>query len=385
MKWITCNNPEREVWKLLSHFKNSDFARATLESRFPNAPPAQRKNIEKHCAQVRMSILQAEEYFVAARRTSITTSPNHLYYGIYALNTAIMLMRGGGNFALDRIRGDRKNRSHGLTATIGSNHKQASSELELMNSTRVIPEANGFFSLWHSTLPDFYSTYGITRESKGGIGQSSFRPVGKEDAANYADLSGRSVSCLELASRFPDLCHIISRLGKAADISRCTVSLFADDTNVRNEWVIHGASSRSSFERILDRFSAPSNWVSGFSIKLTESGSGGVIEYNCPKDLYKISTFSFPSLRFDRNYEYWMFAESLDNLEAVDATLMSFALSMLSRYYPDLWISCLESRCGSSVVASDFVELYSVRYPALALSLMLDDDTFVSPRQPPWH
>lgn len=42
-------------------------------------------------------------------------------------------------------------------------------------------------------------------------------------------------------------------------------------------------------------------------------------------------------------FERVLFPDRLMNYEMVDAFLLSYQLSMLSRYFPDLWLACLDS------------------------------------------
>ena len=79
--------------------------------------------------------------------------------------------------------------------------------------------------------------------------------------------------------------------------------------------------------------------------------------------------------------------ESMDFPEMVDAYLAAYALSMLSRYYPDYWITCLESHCMAAKVIEQFVSLICRKGPLMVLRFLLPDnlDIVISNHRAPWY
>jgi beta-phosphoglucomutase-like phosphatase (HAD superfamily) len=107
MEWVTCENVYDESWRRLLEYANIELATEAIRE-IHGEDPKKEKNYKTKAEQVRFSLLQAKEYFEAARTSSLFTQPNHLYYGAVALSTACMVLRGDGDKSLDRLRQSKK-------------------------------------------------------------------------------------------------------------------------------------------------------------------------------------------------------------------------------------------------------------------------------------
>src|SRR4051812_1429807 len=118
LKWHTTSAAETDVWQLLLDFANEEFVYSLITKREQTLSPDRHKaNRQKQARQIRTCILQAREYFTAARVTSSITAPNHLYYGAVSLASATMMLRGDGSRSLDALRATPSNRHHGIAFT----------------------------------------------------------------------------------------------------------------------------------------------------------------------------------------------------------------------------------------------------------------------------
>jgi hypothetical protein len=84
------------------------------------------------------------------------------------------------------------------------------------------------------------------------------------------------------------------------------------------------------------------------------------------------------------NNETILYAEIIDTHEFVDGYRAAFGLSMLSRYYPDLWVRCLESHCIAAKAIEHFVFVMIKKFPIMALGHLANDDIVISNHMPPW-
>ena len=96
LNWVTTDNQYEENWRRLLEYANIEITLETLVKLHGKYTPKTKQNYIKQAEQIRVSLLQAKEYFDAARSSTLFTQPNHLYYGTIALSSACMLIRGDG-------------------------------------------------------------------------------------------------------------------------------------------------------------------------------------------------------------------------------------------------------------------------------------------------
>ena len=95
--------------------------------------------------------------------------------------------------------------------------------------------------------------------------------------------------------------------------------------------------------------------------------------------------FKWPSARETMNCETISYAADVDTHELVDLYLVAYQLSMLSRYFPDLWISCVESQCKAAKLVERAIDIIIQKLPVLALSMFSNDGLTISTHRAPWH
>ena len=57
---------------------------------------------------------------------------------------------------------------------------------------------------------------------------------------------------------------------------------------------------------------------------------------------------------------------------------------MLSRYYPDIWVSAVESRCIAAKLLERAVDIAIKKFPILTLSIISGEETIISTHREPW-
>lgn len=385
MDWIVTDNIGKESWRRLLEFSNIDLAVDEIERRHGKpSTPSMHSDHKKQARQVRASILQAKEYFDAARAATMFTSPNHLYYGVVSLSSTLMLLLGDGTRSLDFLRRDAKNAHHGLRFSTGCTAGNAAIDLKLIQDTHVEIVANGHFCNWYSTLPAFDSVYAYTTRQIEGGQLSSKEQVGGFATLPLRQLINSKFSALQLLHRLPDLSHELGRYGVHVAWSRSTHKVhYPSSGSAKHTWFLHGAMTRDDLDAILAQFATVPRFADRFSYSIEEGRTGGIVVFDHDPSLGH-GLFQWPSVRETLDHSSISFAVELTTLEIVDCFLLSYQLSMLSRYFPDLWISCLESQCKAAKLIEQTVALLTTKFPLLALSLLSPSGLTISTHREPW-
>lgn len=385
MDWVVSDDVPRESWSRLLEYANSDFAFEAISKR--HGVPGGNSvadNYRKQAQQIRACLLQSQEYFSAAKHSSLITSPNHAYYGMVSLASSIMLMLGDGKKALDFLRQDAKNKNHGLRFTSGVTKSTAGKGLRILEQSFAEVLSNGHFRLWYETLPLFTASHGLETRHLQGSHMSRFIQLGSSECKSFSALNGNKYSVLRLMQYLPDLHSELGRYGARLPSSRFAHEVVVDSNlNRADTWLIHGAGSPAALDDILGSFSVPARNAAALVDHIQDHADGGVVQYKWEKADEPI-TFHFPSSRLAMSFDRICYADDLETTEFVDFYIASFILSMLSRYYPDLWVSCLESNCLAAKLIERYSSLVKKKVPMLALSLISGRDCFISSNRPPW-
>ena len=387
MAWITTDNVPAEAWRHLLEYANHELAVEAIIKKHGEPKKNSLANYNKQAKQIRASILQAKEYFDAAESSSLITSPNHLYYGMISLGSAIMLLLGTGDKALDKLRQDKKNNNHGLDFTTSVNAASCQKGFNILTKSFTAVRNNGFFLQWYSTLPQVIPSYGevISQNAQGGKwGRIDRVKVGEDHNLSSEKIVGYKTSILETLKYLPDLNSSLRNYEVTVPSSRMDfkVNKFNDSPQNSFEWRIHGAGSKEELELILDHFSVPEDKNDKLIRNVSSDGSSCIVKLMHEEEFH----FSYPSYRETINNEKIIYATSqLNRHEIVDAYLSAYGLSMLSRYFPDIWVGCLESHCKAAKLIERLLFILIQKAPVMTLALMRSDDFVISTHRPPWH
>ncbi len=333
--------------------------------------------------------MQAKEYFSATASSSLFTSPNHLYYGLVSLATAIMLFRGTGEQALDKLRQDANNRSHGLEFTSSTTASSCCNGLAILHETYIKVLKNGHFINWYSVFPTTTSIYSVVTTSDGAFSYSSRQPSGNQTVLCRHSIIGKKYKLIDLIGRIPDLVVDLSRYGYDVIASRANYEI--NDRNVGKKnasreyvWRIHGTRTPFQLLDILDQFKSEACLWPYWNCTDYEESNKCIVKFKPPLN-ERGNHFLFPTIRETINNQQVLYGFEIDTHEMMDSYFAAFGLSMLSRYYPDLWIRCLESNCIAAKAIELFVDLTIKKGPLLALRFLSSDGIVISNHLPPWQ
>lgn len=147
---VRTSDPAHYAWTKLRKFQNIEAVTDTIVG-VHDVPFEHRDNARKQARQLRYCMIQAREYFEAAKAVTIATKPNLLYYGTMSLALAEILMKQSGLSSLDKAR--EEHRHHGLTMSAGAipngaNLGVASKEIRAL-PLEVSGRRRGTFEMWH--------------------------------------------------------------------------------------------------------------------------------------------------------------------------------------------------------------------------------------------
>lgn len=396
MEWIVTDDIRRETWRRILEFANLDLTKEKIAQQHgPAADASTRSDYSKQATQVRVCALQAKEYFDAAVASSLYTSPNHAYYGAVSLASMMMLIFGDGTKSLDYLRRDRQNRRHGLRLSTQCNATSSKVGLTLVESCFAEIESTGHFANWYSTLPPKGPVYGTVIKHSGTAMMRNYDTVGDFDVPKFDTLVGTKHSILDLLRYLPDLSDAFYRYRVTVPRSRTTldVEVITNDL-VRYRWIIHGAQTSADRDALLENFSVrPRFNTNTIACDLFDTPPGAAIRIDYqPRDyqpgrphaLDTIPMFKWPSSRDTLNHDTISYATVIDTYEISDLYLVAFQLSMIARYYPDLWVGCIDSQCKAAKLIEGAISLVIKKLPILALSMLTPGGLTISTHREPW-
>lgn len=387
MRWTVTDNIYAETWRQLLEYANLELTTdAIIRRHGPPRSTSQRTNYEKQATQARVCVLQAKEYFDAARSSSLFTSPNHAYYGAVALASLTLLIRGDGRSSLDFLRTNNKNNHHGLDFNTGCVAKTATKGLTLVEESRVEILNHGHFPNWYARLPATGRSFATVIQQLEFMGSKSTREIGHFFVAELSTLAGKKMVLIDLLKCLPDLTAELGRYEISMPRVRSICEVHADDAAGSQVfvWRLQGARSSADLDAVLEEFAIESRFQDqiAFNAPSSTDWSGGIVTISVPKG--ERIAFKWPDSRDTLNHHSISYGRTVDRHEVVDLYLIAYQLSMLSRYFPDIWVSCIESQCRAAKLIERALEIIVRKLPILTLSALLDDEVVISTHREPW-
>jgi hypothetical protein len=395
---IVSHDPSREVWKYLRLFSSIDGTVEKLR-RIHRVPEGQHEaNLKKQARQIGYCIRQAEEYFQASERVELATRPLLLYYGCVSLSQALVLIKKDGTFSLDASRRAGKHNHHGLDLEKGLAEAAAKartledffSAIQCTCHTNTRGELAGHFPVVYGCLePSAFIVHAELHDS----GRVSY--VERDFPCNCADLqplekvATQRFSCWNLLKSLPDLYNSLVEAGvrptvAPGGVTRRVMSYYAsvppnavndstpgpsaanrplDKTVDSHHFLINrlleaektsvlALCERNPQIRVLDQF--PTNLHLVLEVE-TKAGAEATVGY-------------YPDVVEDlHGQKYFILHPDSYLPESASMLVVTYCLGMLSRYFPDVWMTVTDSRVEIAEVTNTLLSVVQRKFPNLIL------------------
>lgn len=363
------------TWHRLMDFADESFATDFLLAHHPQLGRRDLQNVKKQAANIRHCILQAKEYFGAASLASLATKPNLLYYGISSLAYTIPLLKGDGCESFDYKRKSGKGH-HGLVLVTAPSAKDAPMAYAAQKLTSRV---NGRRSEPHGTFADLLRFMGpepvFSRTEKivdFGYEASSLDLVATTAAPPPNALMNQIFSLADAISYIPDLTRPCRDTGAAPSLGVARVSRRCDG---HGNWT---ASITAEVDDATDKELLVGSLTLG-GVPIRDAKHCGVRSFGKSLALRsslhgKPPEFGFPPAAHDRAGKIHLYRSASSRTSwlppLVASYIAMYQLSMLVRYYPDVWMHAIESRSSFLALISEVVDHLEQDAPILALEQM---------------
>lgn len=357
---------ERFAWAGIDRFKNKEFVTQFL-CEIHNIPNKHKENAKKQAAQIRQCIIQASEYFQAAKGVSLATKPLLLYYGTMSLALAEILTKGSGGMSLDAARG--KNAHHGLLLKVDGKPSAMPLLCDSAMALRAVPMINGAtrtgtFHLWWN-LSRESPVCGKLTTSYNGYDKSGTNILLGANDENLAELPDTGFSLLKCFRNTPYLSQELSDNGVTSELVPGSVEGWVNEKNNSQRLLtILNPSPVPIKEMAASKITYYAGDIE--KLNLTDTGDGYLIDCNYIND--DPIKFNFPNIFQWYNDELFICSDNNVLNEFGVYYLGSYILGNYARYFPDHWMSDIERSSPLYLTSAHFLEVLQRRVPLLAYS-----------------
>lgn len=354
------------AWRNLRQYQNVLFVEDYL-CNLHGIPKAQKPNARKQAQQLRYCLVQAEEYFDAARTVTLVTKPVLLYYSVMNLAIAEVLLKQSGDSSLDRAR--EHHAHHGLSLNVLS-YPRNSQDLQTIGSrliatphVRAMGQRIGTFELWHRSSRHMPLAGSFVRFAQGAT-STSYEIWGKPQDRAPPELQMSGISLMDCLCSCPGMLHALRLYGAIPKILRGMHSTKFRTGKADYELIIHPSESQ-----ILDLFYEAFKVEDPAQFQLNVLPSGLICSWSSVTGR-KFPNFDIPDgcMWTKDEIRFWPGEPALNEFGNFYVSL--YILGNYARYYPDHWMYNVEQSSAFSVVAETFLSLAERRAALLALSEM---------------
>lgn len=356
-------------WTIINRFKNTSFVSKYICD-IHSIPKSQINNVKKQAIQIRQCLIQAEEYFKAARTVSLATRPLLLYYGTMSFALAEILLKQSGDSSLDRARGAHAH--HGLDLRISSNPSKVEDLAGSGSLLRAVPMKKsdgsryGTFELWHRSSREspICATFENTVVEGSNTSETNIIALPNDTRPELLPSSGMSLlQCFQNVPRMTQLLsdHKIETL-LARGVYRSTSSSISKKSTYT--LIIH-PTPLATLEKTYERIHCHPSGID--SLEIVELAHGCIIRQRFSDEVPAYG-LTLPNSFQDKVSEFTFCAdnESLNEFGTLYVGL--FILGNYARYFPDFWMVDVEYNTDLMLAAAKFLEISQNRIPTLACS-----------------
>jgi hypothetical protein len=329
-----------------------------------------KRNARKQARQLRYCLIQAREYFNAAKVVSLATKPTLQYYGTMCLALAEILLKQTGDSSLDRAR--QQHRHHGLLfrerpqAAINNRLDASAAALVAASHVDAHGERRGTFELWHRSCRELPLVGKITQVLESGLTTTFCGIIIGALDAPLEQLPVDGVSLLQCLRCLPGMADHLEVQG----ISPLTLrgkaerEQYSPPERTIIRITVHPSDLATTF---FENFSMEAGWVDRTTFRETPGGGGGILElHNDPVNGSVRLRVPHCSPWTDEEIKLWPSGQPLNEFGYLYIAL--FIAGNYARYFPDKWLMDVESSTPLAVAIEELTELAGWRVPWLCLT-----------------
>ncbi len=367
VRTITPADQGRFAWSALAKYQNVGHTVNAID-RLHGLNGVGKKNIVKQAEQIRYCLIQAAEYRRAAETVGLSTRPLLYYYCAMSLALAQILMKGSGDFSLDRARG--KNAHHGLTLKGAESIRSLSSFSDICSLIRAVPLEHadgrrfGTFELWHQLARDLPDAGMVKRKFENGVSET-FEPLGVPNDERFPLIPYSGLSLLDCYKCLPQMKEFLNQHGVSSSVVKANISMEHDQIKkiAKLNLILQPTSHvalMSVYEKVKFRTYRES------TTQVHDYGDGCAIRITTKDD--DSEEFHLPSsvqTSFDCIYLY----SDLDCLNEFGLFYVSlYILGNYARYFPDQWMKDVEGYSSMALAADELMVHADHRLSLLTLA-----------------
>lgn len=362
---------ERDIvayaWFSLRRFHNIRYT-AGLISTIHKVPLKFKRDVDKQAEQIRFFLLQAKEYFDAAKAVTLVTKPVLLYYSLMCLATAEVLFKQSGDSSIDKARAN--HRHHGLEfvnaqSKRGAQHiLQAAADLRAKPAIRGNEERFGTFELWHRTAREAPMVADHTIHTQTGA-IATYGVVASSQDSRLGYLSDEGITLLEALRYIPGMSRLLSRMGLMMRTLRTHVRKVTQGNQSFTLNITIHPNHKILVDEFLDNVKVNANdWD---KIDYRELTDGGMILVTDISGDYQ-TRLHYPPCACEEypNVMFWPTFQVLNEFGVLYVAL--YIAGNYARYYPDYWIHDVEETTELGLVIEELLNVAERRIGLLTLS-----------------
>ncbi len=360
-------DPAKYAWGRLKHYQNIDAVTQDIME-LHNLPEKHRPNAKRQATQLRQCLLQAGEYFDAAKSVSLATRPVLLYYSIMSLALCEVLFKQSGDSRLEKLR--EQHGCHGLQLAISSTVTPDASLEDAAESLRAKPQtapdgtARGTFEVWRRSSREYPLCGQYALVSADGSGTTTgYRALMTGPDREPAALPTAGYSLLDVLAGLPQMREYFSVHDCPMQVVRAACSMKQLAANGEGEFslTVHPAA-RSLLDTFANQITVAPQGV--HLVDVVEGQSGFFIRFPLNQSL----EINFPWATSIDSRETWF---SCRQEQLNEFGLLYVGLHMagnFARYYPEKWLAHIETSSPLALAIDKLTEIASDRAPLLTLS-----------------
>lgn len=370
VKAIRPSDIQHFSWSRISQFQNIENTASVLINLHALSSKSEKQNAKNQAGEIRHCLIQAKEYFEAAKNVSLATRPVLLYYSIMSMALAEILLKQTGDSRLARLR--ENHNCHGLTMSIKSNPKTEDplkiSASNLLCKPQLDSQKNprGTFEVWKESAREYpVGSYRKVNLQNGAHHTSYQLHLLPSDTAS-PQLPECGVSLLDCLVELPYMSDVLFSLGVQPEMIRAGMSIYQEGiSGDRQSTIIVHPQHHGLIEKFGAKVRADAASINYLEIIETPP-SGYIIKQLEKPDSELIHHYPNSICLTDEDIFF-----SCSDLNLNEFGLLYLALHICGnfcRYYPEQWLKHVEKSTPLAMAIDELCHNSFDRLPLLLLS-----------------